>query len=263
MQCEYLKLSAIRKEKQNTKMGMQSIVHGRIVLGKEPEKSIEIIKQLKEDDKYPWIRPKMFSHTEIESPYYYDEPVIAFAATYKYYDWTSFVIKLECLLMKINFVSVKMQLESEFMGHFNFYWKSKEYETQYEDKHRMIETDNWFFGVGHRDMWGFLLEHLDNSQDPIQPIEFSYPIEFDKEILAAVNSMISEIKDVPIGKRIDIEDHIKNQQITRNDKIYPILTLLEWKELADFGRKEKGGYWVEKRKKIEKINTNAQQYIQR
>ena len=244
-------------------MGMQSIIHGRIVLGEEPEKSIKIIQSLKEDDKYPWIRPKMFSIGEIESPYYYDEPVIAFSATYKYYDWTEFVIKLECILMKISFVSVKMQLESEFMGHFNFYWKSKEYEDKYEDKHRMIETEKWFFGVGHRDMWGFLLEDLDKSKDPIQPIEFSYPIEFDKDILNAVNTMIEKIKEIAIGQRIEIEDFIRNERITRNDKISPILTLLEWKEFIHYGRIEKGGYWIEKRKEIEKINTNAQQCIQR
>lgn len=243
-------------------MGMQSIVHGRIILGKEPKKSIKIIKQLKEDDKYPWIRPKMFSHTEIEIPYYYDEPVIAFAATYKHYDWTSFVIKLECLLMKINFISVKMELESEYMGHFNFYWKSKRYRTQYEDKDKMIETRNWFFGVGKRDMYGSLLEDLDSSKVQILPIDFSYPIEFDKDILAATNSMIDKIKDAPIGKRINIEDYIKDKGITRNEKIYPILTLLDWKELADFGRNENGGYWIEKRKKIEQIGTNAQECIQ-
>jgi len=244
-------------------MGMQSIIHGRIVLGKEPKKSIEIIQSLKEDDKYPWIRPKMFSVGEITSPYYYDEPVIAFAATYKYYDWTTFVIKLECLLVKIDFVSVKMQLESEFEGHFNFFWKSKKYEPRFEEKGKLIETDKWFFGVGHRDMWGYLLEDIENTNSPIQPLEFTYPIEFDKLILKAINSMIDMIGDVQIGKRINIEDYIKDQGITRHDKIYPILTFLEWKEFINYGRMEKGGFWIEKRKEIKKINTNAQECIQR
>jgi len=240
---------------------MQSIIHGRIVLGKDPEKSIEIIQSLKEDDKYPWIRPKMFSIGETESPYYYDEPVIAFSGTYKYYDLTSFVIKLECLLTKISFVSVKMQLESEFMGHFNFYWKSKDYETTFEEKHRMVETKKWFFGVGHRDMWGFLLENIEKSKYSIQPMGFSYPIEFDENVLNAINNFIEKANVIPIGQRIDIEDYIKNESITRNDKIYPILTLLEWKDLVNYGRNDKGGFWIEKLKKIEKINTNAQQYI--
>lgn len=243
-------------------MGMQSIIHGRIVLGIAHKEAVEVIKSLKEDDKYPWIRPNMFSIGEIESPFYYDDPVIAFAATYKYYDWTSFLIKLECILMKLNFISVKMQLESEFMGHFNFYWKSKEYKTKYDKNQQMIETDKWFFGVGHRDMWGYLREDLDNSEDPIQPIEFTYPIEFDKKILAAVNSFIEEIKNIPNQTRINVEDYIKNPRITRNDHIFPILTLLEWKELANFGFDNEEGYWFEKLKTIKKIKGNAQQYIQ-
>jgi len=244
-------------------MGMQSIIHGRIVLGKEPKKSIEIIQSLKEDDKYPWIRPKMFSIGEIESPYYYDEPVIAFAATYKYYDWTTFAIKLECLLMKIDFVSVKMQLESEYEGHFNFFWKSKDYEPSFEQKGKLIETDKWFFGVGHRDMWGYLIEDIENTDFPIQPLDFTYPIEFDERILNGVNLMIDKIKEIPIGKRINIEEYVNDEKITRHDKIYPILTLLEWKEMIDYGRMEKGGFWIEKRKELKKINTNAQQSIQR
>lgn len=244
-------------------MGMQSIIHGRIVLGKEHKKSIEIIQSLKEDDKYPWIRPKMFSLGEIENPYYYDEPVIAFGATYKHYDWTTFAIKLECLLMKIDFVSVKMQLESEYEGHFNFFWKSKDYESNFEQKSKLIETDKWFFGVGHRDMWGDLLEDIENKDFPIQPLDFTYPIEFDERILNGVNSMIDKIKEIPIGNRIEIEDYIKDTRITRDDRIYPILTLLEWKEMIDYGRMEKGEFWIEKRKELKKINTNAQQSIQR
>gem|GEM_PF-767448 len=242
---------------------MQSIIHGRIVLGKEPKKSIEIIQSLKEDHKYPWIRPKMFSIGETESPYYYDEPVISFSATYKYYDWTSFMIKLECLLMKIHFVSVKMQLENQFEGQFNFFWKSKEYSSSYKEKDRLTETDKWYFGVGHRDMWGYLLEDVENTGFPIQPLGFKYPIQFDERILNGVNLMIDKISQTPIGKRIEIEDFIKDTRITRDDRIYPILTLLEWKEMIDYGRGEKGGFWIEKRKEIKKINTNAQECIQR
>jgi len=260
--CVVLKFPIKNIQNQSDKMGMQSIIHGRIVLGKAHKEAVEIIKSLKKDDKYPWIRPNMFSIGEIESPFYYDEPVIAFAASYKYYDWTSFLIKLECLLMKINFVSVKMQLESEFMGHFNFYWKSKEYDPKYDINQQMIETDKWLFGVGHRDMWGLLMEDLTHSKTPIQPMEFTYPIEFDKEILKAVNLFIEKIKDVPIQTRVDMEDYLKKPGIISNDHIFPILTLLEWKEFANFGRNKEGGYWFEKRKEIKKINTNAQDYIQ-
>ena len=53
-------------------------------------------------------------------------------------------------------------------------------------------------------MWGYLLEDIENTDYPIQPLEFTYPIEFDEQILKGVNSMIDKIRNIPIGQRINL-----------------------------------------------------------
>ena len=195
--------------------------------------------------------------------YYYEEPVISFAATYKYYDWIAILIKLECLLMKINFVSAKMQLESEYEGHFNFFWKSKNHSSSFRAENNLIETDKWYFGVGHRDMWGILIENLGVGKYPIQPLNFLYPIEFPSNIKKAINKMILKSKDVPIGQKINLGDYIKDRGLLSSTSTYQVLLLLEWKDMINFSRNEKGGYWITKLKEIELVDTNVQDYIQR
>jgi hypothetical protein len=64
-------------------MGEMSIVHGRITLRGNPNKAQAAIKALRNDDEYPWLRAEMFSIGAAHSPLWYENPVIAFAATYK------------------------------------------------------------------------------------------------------------------------------------------------------------------------------------
>ncbi len=205
----------------------------------------------------------MFNHGEIESPYFYEEPVIAFAATYKYYDIPSFLIKWECILMRIDFFSAKIQIESEHEGQFEFFWKSKDQTSHFYEKDKMIETDQWYFGIGYRDMWGFLLEDLTTSKSLFHDLGFTYPIQFDKYALNQLNSMILRIKEVSMQKVIDIEDFFKDKGLIRSNKIYILLLLLEWKRFIDFGRKKNGGYWIKKLKNSEKITKDAQSFIQK
>jgi hypothetical protein len=63
-------------------MGSQTIIHGRITLKGNIGRSQQIIRELK-DDSYPMICSEMFSTGATEGYSFYDEPVVAFAATYK------------------------------------------------------------------------------------------------------------------------------------------------------------------------------------
>lgn len=46
-------------------------------------------------------------------------------------------------------------MEAEFYGTYNFFWKSKEGQSaRFEEKEKLIETDEWYFGSGHRGRWG-------------------------------------------------------------------------------------------------------------
>lgn len=221
-------------------MGEQTIIHGRIALKGNFEKSREFIKSLGNDDKYPWIRTEMFSLGVNERPYYYEGPMIAFAADYKGLedDWTSFIIKFENVLRNIEFDTAKIQMETEFYGTYNFFWISKSDNDKFDDKEKLIETNEWYFGYGYRCRWGLLDEDL--KEEHIFKINFEYPIRFDKNTLS---KFMDVVKDLPINETTYIHDP--------SDKLYPILTYGHVNKMLDYGHERGKGIWIKKLNKIE------------
>lgn len=156
-------------------MGYQSIVHGRIVLEKDLDKVRKIIQDLGNDE---WMfRTEMFG-LAISDPTYYEDPVISFGATYKQieYYWAEFIQNFEDILRQIDFDTAKIQLETEILGTYNFFWKSKKKgKTSYKEEAKMIEVEEWFFGFGNRDRWGHL--ETDLLEKEIFAIDdFKYPM---------------------------------------------------------------------------------------
>ncbi|MDO3423892.1 hypothetical protein QWT87_03250 [Chryseobacterium sp. APV1] len=159
-------------------MGFQSIVHGRIVIENKHEEAREIIINLGNED---WMfRTEMFG-LGISEYSYYEDPVITFGATYKQieYHWKEFIITFENILKQLHFDTAKIQLETEILGTYNFFWKSKRNSTvkeNFDEKDKIIETELWFFGFGNRDRWGLLESELLPSE--IFKIDhFKYPVE--------------------------------------------------------------------------------------
>ena len=156
-------------------MGFQSIVHGRIVINNNLIDARRIIKSLGNDE---WIlRTEMFGQG-VSKVTYYEDPVISFGATYKQieYHWTEFILKFENLLRQFDFDTAKIQLETEIMGTYNFFWKSKKNgRNNFEEKEKLIEVEEWFFGFGNRSRWGTLESDL--QEDEIFELEdFKYPV---------------------------------------------------------------------------------------
>ncbi|MBO9562577.1 MAG: hypothetical protein J7621_07380 [Niastella sp.] len=225
-------------------MGVQTIVHGRINLKGDFEKTREFIRSLKDDDKYPFIRTEMFSLGASERPYYYDEPIIGFAADYKglEYDWTSFIIKFENVLQNIEFDTAKIQMETGFIGTYNFFWKTKtDSKEEFEDKDHFIKTGKWYFGYGHRSRWGLLDEEL--KEKHIFNIDFQYPIKFDPKTLREFNKAIERLE---VGQVIDLAVEVINW-----GKLYPILTFGYVNKMFDYGFESGKGYWIKKLTPIE------------
>lgn len=224
-------------------MGVQTIVHGRISLKGDFEKSREFIRSLSNDDKYPWIRTEMFSLGAKERPYFYDESIIGFASSYKAleYDWTSFIIKFENILSNIEFDTAKIQMETEFYGTYNFFWKSKTKQDNFEDKEKLIETNGWYFGYGYRCRWGLLDEEL--KDEHIFSMDFDYPVKFD---LITLNEFNEATKEIEVGQVIDLGDKVKNYE-----KLHSILTFGYVNKMFDYGFESGKGYWVKKLKQIE------------
>lgn len=224
-------------------MGVQTIIHGRINLIGDFAKSREFIKSLRNDDKYPWIRTEMFCLGANEKPYFYDGPIIGFAADYKGLEnnWTSFIIKFENILRNIDFDTAKIQMETEFLGTYNFFWKSKTDHKKFEEKDKLIETEKWYFGYGYRCRWGLLDEEL--KEEHIYKIDFEYPIKFDSKTLM---EFIEAVKYSDINQLVYLNDKVKNLE-----KLQSILTYGYVNEMFDYGFESEKGYWIKKFKNIE------------
>ena len=85
----------------------------------------------------------------------------------------------ESILKQLHFDTAKIQLETEILGTYNFFWKSKRNSTvkeNFDEKDKMIETELWFFGFGNRDRWGLLESELLPSEIFIID-HFKYPVE--------------------------------------------------------------------------------------
>jgi hypothetical protein len=224
-------------------MGQQTIIHGRISLKGDFEKSREFIRSLNNDDTYPWIRTEMFNVGASERPYYYEQPIIAFAADYKNleYDFTSFIIKFENVLKNIEFDTAKIQMETEFYGTYNFFWKSRSGTEKFEEKEQLIETGDWYFGYGYRCRWGLL--DIELKEEHVFAIDFAYPVKFDPKTLA---EFTKAVKEADINQEVYIMDRVKNL-----DKLYPILIYGSVIRMFNFGFEPGKGYWIKKLKEIE------------
>ncbi len=180
-------------------MGTQSIVTGRITISDNIEQAREFIQTFKNDKYYPWIRTEMFSLGVKGAPFYYDEQVITFGATYKAveYDWKEFILKFEHLLRNIDFYTAKIQLETEFLGTYDFFWKKKIDQKEFEKEEKLIETEEWYFGFGCRGMFGLLNS---NTDEPVFSMEkFKYPITFNESEIKAYNILLKNIDHRKIG----------------------------------------------------------------
>ncbi|WP_121811658.1 hypothetical protein [Mucilaginibacter kameinonensis] len=156
-------------------MGYQSIVFGRIVIENNLDRARAVINSL--GDGPGILRTEMFG-LGVSRHTYYEDPVISFGATYKSIEdnWDLFILDFEELLRQFDFDTAKIQLETEILGTYNFFWKSKKSgKDNFDEKDKMIETDEWFFGFGNRSRWGTLASDL-TDLDIFSYYDFEYPV---------------------------------------------------------------------------------------
>jgi hypothetical protein len=162
-------------------------IYGAILL-RNYNKSIEVIKSLGTDKNYPFINTEMFSLGASERPYYYDDPIITFGATYKYFgyekeDWKIFILKMEHVLRKMSFQSAQFHASGVFDDvTLNWYDIREEIGTFSEDYHRekydLIKTDEWFFGYGTRN-----LHYKALASKEYKKLAIEYPVKYEKDII--------------------------------------------------------------------------------
>ncbi len=223
-------------------MGSQTIIHGRITLTGDIEASQDFIRRLRENA-YPVISRDMFSLSATEYYSWYDEPVMAFAATYKAVedDWGCFILKFEHILRHIGFNTAKLQMETEYLGDYHFFWKSKTEHTSLEEKEKLIEMPEWYFGYGYRSMWGTLEEGHDGT--PSFPFEFEYPVQPDEEILGELLRVVHAMEQGDLPQTVFINNHL-SAQMQQSQKLYLSLTALSLQKDIAFRYEVPKGFWI-------------------
>jgi hypothetical protein len=103
----------------------------------------------------------MFSFGDYEIPYYYENPMFGFAATYKNFgyelsDWNSFILKIENILRNIDFENAQFHVDSS-LGDYILFWQKNGSSLLGEDndkkfiaEYHLIKTNDWYFGFGKR-----------------------------------------------------------------------------------------------------------------
>ena len=186
------------------------------------------------EDCHPWLKKEMFNLSYLDSKYFFEQHALGFSATYKNLeggnDLEMFILNIESVLSKLDFETAKIQLETEMMGTFDFFWLSKKEDRKIEEKEMLVENKSWFFGMGHRNKWGHLLHEL---KAPVFPVDFNYPIKFKTNVRETFNLFLEEINDFGVGSVIYLQGYMTEEII--NDKyIRPILMYLKTKGEIDF-----------------------------
>lgn len=226
-------------------MGTQAYAHGRIVLGRDIERSRAFLSSLSDDAQYPWIRTEMFSMGATERPYYYEQQVVAFAASYKGLedDIKAFVLKFEHILRHIDFDTAKVEIETEYMGTHHLFWRSKQTDCSNLEDECLIETSEWLFGMGYRSRWGTLLEDLPPQHFEI--MGFEYPIRFDALALEQLYAALDAASD---GEKVYLDHMFKLWE-----PLYPILVYHQLRDEIRYGIEAGKGYWAIRLKPFEKL----------
>ncbi|WP_282117367.1 hypothetical protein [Cellulophaga baltica] len=232
-------------------MGHISVVYGMIKLN-DVKSFHKAIQKMKPDENYPWIRAEMFNTNSIEYPYYYENPITTFGATYKNLsggnDWSEFILKFEYLLGEIDFDYARIRFETEFLGDFEFFWGRKTgRKPEFYKNDDLIEQEKWFFGYGFRHMYGELI--CENTPDI--PFDFKYPLEFDVDAKNNFNEIIPELNKI----QVDTKEYFDSTRILKNDDSNLILTYLKLNEIIEYGWEAKKGFFLKRLKEIKKINT--------
>jgi len=159
-------------------------IYGYIKIDRDYEKSIEFLKSLGKDEKYPFINTNMFSFGDYEIPYYYEDMMLGFAATYKYFgvkieQWNNFILKFENILRNVNFENAQLHVESSY-GNYTLFWSKICSSTTSESyiENKLYKTSEWYFGFGRRSPFtGNLLPEIEDGDLREETyFDFIYPI---------------------------------------------------------------------------------------
>jgi len=216
-------------------------VYGAIKIDRDYANSAAFIRSIGEGDGFPFITTNMFGLGDYARPYYYENMLITFGTTYKYFgmdliDWNIFILKIENILRNIDFESAKFHVDGS-INDCVLYWKNKKnshdhWQKKYRsEEYKLIETEDFFFGFGDRDLITALPDkRYDEKYDEVHIDGFNYPIEFSDEAYQKVRTFNERLKDFQIGSRVIFKD-IMGEDF--DDRIYEIFYDLKLKRIYE------------------------------
>jgi hypothetical protein len=134
-------------------------------------------------------------------------------------------------------------METEYLGDYHFFWKSKTERDHFEEKDKFMEMPEWYFGYGYRGRWGFLEEGSD--AEPSFPFPFEYPVQVDAVLLKEVRDLLQAIKYEDLPKTVYSHEHF-SRDVVQSAMFYRILTYLSIHKELHFGYEQGKGQWIRK-----------------
>lgn len=151
-------------------MGEIAVVTGRILTFSQDQNllNLQVISELpSQSEDYSNFTREMFTTNTIKGK---DSYVLGLARSYKNIEcrWENWISDFELILKKMKWDTVSVYLETEFFGTHQYMWLSKYYDRNRSVKRKfvdgMVESDDWYFGKGFRNIFG-TLQSSENVSD--------------------------------------------------------------------------------------------------
>ncbi len=152
--------------------------YGAILIDRDYENSKNFISQKMMEKKYLYFHPNIFSLGEPEYPYYYENMLISFGRTAKYfcddvYELKAFLREFEDILSNLDFETAQIKVEASY-AEYKLFWINKQklrssdrdslHDTFNEEQIRYYETENLYFGFGEVDLFSGYVDKYEEKK---------------------------------------------------------------------------------------------------
>lgn len=240
--------------------------YGAILIDRAHIQAAAFIKSLGDDKTYPYLDASMFSPSEYDKHIKYDQMIIGYAATYSANIMLgyipTFILKFEHILRNIDFETAVVHINGSYYGQCHLGWVNKQNASNpvkdgfQEHDFRLIETKEWYFGFGIRELGLGMLEFPESDDDKFHLKTYGYPVQFNKQAVEIFNNRIEQLLVNESGVEVSIwEDLVKIKGAQFDEVIAGMHTLLiglELQGIIEYGSID-DAYKFKLRKKLNPI----------
>lgn len=168
---------------------------GAIMLDSDYEGFLDFLQNRMKAKDYYYFHPDIFSKSTLEIPYCYENALISFGRTAKWflqdeYQLHHFIREFEDILNHLDFEHAQVRAGTVY-SEYSFFWMNKKklekYKTRIQETEdhfkeyniRYYENEHFFFGLGDIELsTGWCERKTDDAEDfDLQYPDFKYPVE--------------------------------------------------------------------------------------